>query len=366
VAVYLASSAPLDQYIINHPDYFFHRPQETAQIDPKNPYVLTDHVKCAAFELPFTDDTLDEETREVLEFLEEDGILRHTGGRWHWSDRAYPAEAVSLRSATADNVVIVDMTKGRNQVIGEMDRPSARELLFPNAVYIHLGRQYMVTLLDIPNRRAEVEEAEVNYYTDAVVKTDIKVLSEDETFPGPEPKSTVVVGDLLVRTQVAKFKKIRFHTHENIGFGEIALEAEERETRGMILLMPPFGDERLDEAARAEVLSGIASLIKSVAPFFLLCDRRDIGVVSQVRDLHFNCPSLYVFDSAPGGSGLSEALSHRLGEILGACAERVSHCECDHGCPSCIGVGTTGIEIKGEAEQVLTLLTGPLSDQGKV
>jgi ATP-dependent helicase YprA (DUF1998 family) len=183
---------------------------------------------------------------------------------------------VSLRSATADNVVIVDMTKGKNAVIGEMDRPSAKELLFPNAVYIHLGRQYIVTSLDIPNRRAEVEESEVNYFTDAVVKTDIKVLSEDENVPNAPIGTTVIVGDLLVRTQVAKFKKLKFHTHENIGFGEIALDAEERETRGMMLLLDGISDggkaledfDRLDEASRAEVLAGIGSIIKSVAPFF--------------------------------------------------------------------------------------------------
>ena len=231
VAVFVASSAPLDQYIISHPDYFFERPKETAQVDPDNPYVLADHIKCAAFELPFTDaDTGGfpaESTLEILRFLEEDGIVRHAAGRWHWSDRSFPSEGVSLRSATADNVVIVDMTKGKNVVIGEMDRPSARELLFPNAIYIHLGRQYVVTALDIPNRRAEVEESEVNYFTDAVVKTDIKVLSEDETIETAPEGTEIILGDLLVRTQVVKFKKLRFHTQENIGFGEIALDAEE-------------------------------------------------------------------------------------------------------------------------------------------
>ncbi|MCD1654689.1 DEAD/DEAH box helicase [Treponema zuelzerae] len=372
VAVFIASASPLDQYIMNHPDYFFARPQETAWLDPDNPYVISDHIKCAAFELPFTDAELERggfpETAatEILEYLQEDGILRHTGGRWHWSDRSYPAEAVSLRSATADNVVVVDMTKGRNAVIGEMDRPSARELLFPRAIYIHLGRQYVVTSLDIPNRRAEVEETEVNYYTDAVVKTDIKVLSEDERIEPAPQGSEVILGDLLVRTQVSKFKKIRFHTHENIGFGEIALDAEEHETRGMIILMPeapdsplyPPGYAELDEAARAEALSGIGSILRSVAPFFLLCDRRDIGFAPRVRDPHFGCPALYVFDSAPGGSGLSEALSLRLPEVFAAASERARTCGCDSGCPSCIGVLATGAEVKSAAVSLLAALSG--------
>ncbi len=372
VAVFIASSSPLDQFIISHPDYFFERPQELAKIDANNPYVLTDHVKCAAFELPFTDEELaasgpslfpPEATGEILSYLEEDGILRHTAGRWHWSDRSYPSEGVSLRSATADNVVIVDMTKGKNAVIGEMDRPSAKELLFPNAVYIHLGRQYIVTSLDIPNRRAEVEESEVNYFTDAVVKTDIKVLSEDENVPNAPIGTTVIVGDLLVRTQVAKFKKLKFHTHENIGFGEIALDAEERETRGMMLLLDGISDggkalegfDRLDEASRAEVLAGIGSIIKSVAPFFLLCDRRDVGIAPRVRDPHFGCPVLYVYDQASGGSGLSESLATRMREILSISRQRVASCECDDGCPSCVGVMQSGVGIKGAA---LTVLSG--------
>ncbi len=378
VAVFIASSSPLDQYIIAHPDYFFERPQEAAKIDANNPYVLTDHVKCAAFELPFTDEELagagvpsanrfpPEATSELLGFLSEDGMLRHTAGRWHWSDRSFPSEGVSLRSATADNVVIVDITGGKNAVIGEMDRPSAKELLFPNAVYIHLGRQYIVTGLDIPNRRAEVEETSVNYFTDAVVKTDIKVLTEDETVQNAPRGTSVIIGDLLVRTQVAKFKKLRFHTHENIGFGEIALDAEETETRGMMLLLDGIGGGgdagyggfgELDESARAEVLSGIGSVVKSVAPFFLLCDRRDIGIAPRVRDPHFGCPALYVYDSAPGGSGLSESLASRISEVFAISSERVRSCGCDGGCPSCIGVNATGPDIKRVASSMLDALS---------
>ncbi len=373
VAVFVASASPLDQFIIAHPGYFFERPQETAQIDPDNPYVLTDHLKCAAFELPFTDKGLPEDpfpgeaSTEILEWLQEDGMLRHVAGRWHWSDRAYPAEAVSLRSATADNVVIVDVTKGRNDVIGEMDRPSAKELIFPNAIYIHLGRQYVVKSLDIPNRRAEVEETESNYFTDAVVKTDIKVLSEDLREEGIAPGTSLVVGDLLVRSQVSKFKKLRFHTHENLGFGEIALDAEERETRGLILLLDGMTDSGaedpttllngMDEAAQAETLGGIASIVRSVAPFFLLCDRRDIGVAPRVRDPHFGCPSLYVYDTAPGGTGLSEALAERISSVFSAAADRTKACGCDSGCPSCIGVSATGTVIKDTAWRIMSALS---------
>ncbi len=372
-AVFIASSSPLDQYIIGNPDYFFSRPGESAHIDPDNPYILTDHLKCAAFELPFTDADIQSSgfpaaaTSEILAFLEEDGVLRHTGGRWHWSDRSYPSEAVSLRSATADNVVIVDTTAGSNTVIGEMDRPSARELLFPNAVYIHLGRQYLVTELDLPNRKALVQEADVNYFTDAVVKTDIRILTEDETVG-----EAITVCDLLVRNQVTKFKKLRFNTHENIGYGEVALDAEEHETRGLVFRFPPGetgaelteamrGFYELDEESRSALLSGLAALIRSVAPFFLLCDRRDIGVSPRSRDPFYGVPALYIYDTAPGGTGLSEALSLKIAAVFEAAAARVRNCPCLYGCPSCVGTEAASEQIKATAALVLescALLTG--------
>jgi DEAD/DEAH box helicase domain-containing protein len=339
-----------------------------------------------------------------LEYLEDEGIVRHTGdpssvkgntpqagvgaansklasvdansplaGRWHWADRSFPAEGISLRSATADNVVIVDVTKGRNAVIGEMDRPSAKELIFVNAVYIHRGRQYLVESLDIENRKCLVREAEVNYFTDGLVKTDIKVLSEDERFiygeTAPQadediestnavdgdsnavssevsatPVAKGVLGDVLVRSQVAKFKKIRFHTHENIGYGNIDLPEEEMQTRSLALL---FGLDTagggvltaLDEVDAGSVLAGTGTLIKLIAPIFLLCDPRDLGVAERVRDPHFGIPALYIYDKYPGGTGLSEALARRTGELFRSIYRVVANCPCKTGCPSCVGPG---------------------------
>jgi len=353
VSVFVASSSPMDQFIMNDPDWFFRKSAEEAKLDPENPYILVDHVKCACFELPFSDEELENRSnsRDVLGYLEEEGIVRHTGGKWHWADRSYPAEGVSLRSATADNVVIIDLTEGRNTVIGEMDRPSAKELIFENAVYIHRGRQYLVEKLDIENRKCLVREAEVNYFTDGLVKTDIKVLTEDEFFSysadcsiGPDnlagPRG--VLSDVLVRSQVAKFKKIRFHTHENIGYGDISLGEEEMQTRALVLL---FGlDSKagkvladMGEAEAALALSGMGSLIKTIAPVYLLCDRRDLGIAERVRDPHFGVGALYIYDKYPGGTGLAESLAQRAGELFAHVHQAVKRCPCKDGCPSCVG-----------------------------
>ncbi|MDR1836904.1 MAG: DEAD/DEAH box helicase [Treponema sp.] len=364
VSVFIASVAPIDQFIMNDPDWFFRKSAEEARIDPDNPYILTDHVKCACFELPFTDEELKSEVcgygenaNDALEYLEEAGVVRHTKGKWHWADRSYPAEGVSLRSAGADNVVIIDVTNGRNAVIGEMDRPSAKELIFVNAVYIHRGRQYMVEELDVDNRKCLVREADVNYFTDGLVKTDIKVLTEDEkiAFNGGE----CVLSDVLVRSQVTKFKKLRFRTHENIGFGDVTLPEEEIQTRSIALLFAPESAgggvlAKMDEQRTGEALSGVGTLIRNIAPVFLLCDPRDLGIAERVRDPHFRVPALYVYDKYPGGTGLTERLSRRIEPLAAAVYETLSRCRCKNGCPSCVGPGGN----KSAAEEFLKAVCG--------
>ncbi|MCX7656923.1 MAG: DEAD/DEAH box helicase [Treponemataceae bacterium] len=381
LAVLVATSSPLDQFIMEHPQWFFSIPAEEGHLNPQNPYIFTDHVKCGAFELPFaeeeiigisqlvsqqsshssigttnessrslvvdleipetgpaaiagfagTTDPFGSEALSVLEFLTEDGILRCTGTaprrRWFWADRSYPAEGVSLRSSNADNVVIVDITGGRYQVIGEMDRPSAKELLFDHAVYIHRGNQYIVQKLDVEHRTCLVVESDVNYYTDGLVKRDIKILSEDEEYqffqvpggkiqmiqtpldqvsvdhgavynrwgearlaPGShlrkEPREAsdvssrrgtplfkALLGDVLVRSLVTKYKKIRFHTHENVGYGDIMLPEEEVHTRCLVILFPSDSEgARIlatlkDDEERGAVLRSCGTLLKKLAPY---------------------------------------------------------------------------------------------------
>ena len=357
VAVVVASSAPLDQYMVKHPEYFLGHPPECGFVDPDNPYVLTDHMKCAVFELPFRErGPFPEESGAVLEYLEENGVVRKTGDAYYWADRSYPAEEISLRSATADNIVIVDTTGGRNEVIGEMDRPSAKEMIFTNAVYIHRGDQFAVTNLDLENRRCYVESSTGSYFTDAIVKRDIKFLQEDER--EKRAGCEIVVGDILVRSQVAKFKKLRYRTHENIGYGEISLPEEEMHTRSAVLV---FSSETAAGAALGSMepdavgpaVSRIGSLIRNVAPVFLLCDPRDIGVAERLRDPHFAAPALYVYDSYPGGSGLAEAFVPRAREILWAALNLVQECPCSEGCPSCVGPRDPEEEVDGNPKQAV-------------
>ena len=369
VAIVVASASPLDQYMVKHPEYYLGHAPESGFVDPDNPYVLSDHLKCAVFELPFRESwPFPDDSAAVLSYLEENGVIRRTGDAWYWADRSYPAEEISLRSATADNVVIVDTTGGRNEVIGEMDRPSAKELIFTNAIYIHRGDEFVVTELDLENRRCYVESTTVNYFTDAIVKRDIKVLEEDERTA--RAGCEIVVGDILVRSQVAKFKKLRYRTHENIGYGEIALPEEEMHTRSAVLVFSEgtrAGSSlaSLDETQIGPAIARIGTLIRNVAPVFLLCDPRDIGVAERLRDPHFTAPSLYVYDSYPGGSGLSEAFVPRAAEILAAARELVRQCPCEEGCPSCVGPRDPEEEIDGNPKSAVEqFLSGWLGDPG--
>ena len=341
LSVLVASSSPIDQYILRHPEYFFGTSPESGWVDPDNLFILADQLKCAAFELPFQEaDPEAERWRSMLDYLEENGVLRRTGGRWYWSDRSYPAEKVSLRSSAPGNIVIVDLTKGRDAVIGEMDKPSAKLLLFNEAIYLHSGDQYVVKKLDLENQRCYVEETTANYYTDSIVKTDIQMLAEDrrEKIAALE----IALGDVLVRTQATKYKKLKFQTHENVGYGEIDLPAEEMHTRAAVLLMAGGtaaggSFESLSEAERPLVLQRLGALVRNVAPVFLLCDPRDLGVAERLRDPTFGCPALYVYDSYPGGTGLAEGFLQNAAAILAGALELVAGCACAQGCPSCIG-----------------------------
>lgn len=341
VAICIASASPVDQFVIRHPEYFFGRSPESAFIDPNNIFILLDQLKCAVFEIPFkTDDVFGPDTGALLSHLEENGVIRHTGGAWYWSERSYPSEEISLRSSTPENVVIINTTKGKYEVIGEMDRRSAMEMLFEGAVYIHRGDQFLVTVFDLENGKCLVEEADLNYFTDAVVKSDIKVLHVDREY-GHEGLKTVI-GDVLVRREVAKYKKIKYQSHENIGYGDIHLPEEQMHTRSAMLV---FSDgtrakrafEQVPAELREEVIQRTGTLVKNVAPVFLLCESRDIGISERLRDPYMGAPAMYVYDMYPGGTGLSETLVEKVDAVFRACLELVDKCECEHGCPSCIG-----------------------------
>jgi DEAD/DEAH box helicase domain-containing protein len=355
VVIMVASSSPLDQYVIQNPDYFFNRSPETARINPDNLIILIDHIKCAAYELPFKKgDTFGvAEIEEILEYLTEERILHQNGEKWYWMNDAFPAHNISLRSASQENVVIIDQSDVANvRVIGEMDTFSAMTLLHEEAIYLHQGIQFQVEKLDWEEKKAFVREVDVDYFTDANLAVQLSVLEEDKHRGNEETE--IGFGDVSVRAMATIFKKIRFETHENIGSGPIYLPEEELHTSSAWISLnkelSEFADDRLEEG-----LIGTSQALKHIAPLFVMCDPSDVHVVPQVKAAHNEKPTIFFYDRYPGGIGLSEKIYSGIEEILDQTKQMVMNCQCAGGCPSCIGTDSTSIHSKKDVVKILDL-----------
>lgn len=355
LVVMVASSTPLDQYIIGHPDYFFNSNPETARINPDNLIILIDHMKCAAYELPFKEGEQfgSFETEEILEYLTEERVLLKNGDKWYWMNDSFPAHNISLRSASQENVVIIDYTDIANvKVIGEMDRFSALTLLHEEAIYLHQGVQYQVEKLDWDEKKAFVREVDVDYYTDANLAVDLKVLEVDKFKNNQQVE--IGYGDVSVRAMATIFKKIKFDTHENIGSGPISLPEEELHTSSAWISlkkdMSGLGKERLDQG-----IIGMAHALKHISPLFVMCDAQDIHVVPQVKAAHNDSPTIFFYDRYPGGVGLSQKLYEGMETVLMETKKMIESCPCESGCPSCIGTDVYSETVKKDTLKLIAL-----------
>jgi DEAD/DEAH box helicase domain-containing protein len=375
-AVMVASSAPLDQFIVQHPEYFFGCSPEHAYIQPDNLEILINHLKCAAFELPLAPDDKFGSVNllELCTRLVEAGFLHRSGGHWHWVQEAYPADTISLRSVTSDNFVIVQIEteddghpsgakKGGPKVIGEVDFSSALTTVHPKAIYLHQGEPYQVEQLDFDQRRAYVTPVSVDYYTDAIRYTQVRVLAigQEEMIAGNPKPASRSHGDVLVRSQVVGFKKIKFGTHETVGDGKLELPENEMHTTAFwitlehsLLRSLPF-----TLSDRQSGIFGLLYALESMAMLLLMCDKRDLGTAVGERPptpgvetpwqeytpqmgnpIHMKElfePNLYLYDAYPGGIGFSEPLYRVHDFLLRRTRELVASCPCVAGCPSCVG-----------------------------
>jgi DEAD/DEAH box helicase domain-containing protein len=427
-AVLVASSAPLDQFIVQHPDYFFGRSPEHAYVQPDNLEILVNHLKCAAFELPIGPEEKfgRVDVQELCARLAEAGFLHRSGANWHWVQEAYPADTVSLRSVTSDNFVIIHASveddgstaggkKGAPEVIGEVDFSSALTTVHPKAIYLHQGQQYHVDRLDFDQRKAYVRRVNIDYYTDAVRYTQVRVLEiaeeegiadppvDESPMEGASGHATIELvpservssescpssasstsfasrshGDVLVRSQVIGFKKIKFFTNENVGDGKLELPENEMHTTAFwitlersLLIGLPFA-----LSDRQSGIFGLLHALESMATLLLMCDRRDLGTAvgerpaspgveadwqefstamndpAQMKELFE--PNLYLYDAYPGGIGFSEPLYRVHDLLLQRTRELIASCACDSGCPSC--VGPAGMHSERTKEAALAIL----------
>jgi DEAD/DEAH box helicase domain-containing protein len=449
LSVLVTSANPLDQFLARYPDYFFGRSPEQALINPDNLLILLAHLRCAAFELPFTErepfGSLDASLLlEFLDYLKSEGVLHHSGNKYYWMADHYPAERVSLRSASPDPVILQAENEEDLVTIGQVDLPSAPWMVHPGAVYMHEASSYLVESLDLENRTALLKPAELDYFTNPKNETTVQLVekfSEEETSAGLKGH-----GEVNITTQVTGYKKVKLYTHETLGYGEVTLPPSELLTTGYWLSLSDSAVQRLKEKGlwrnepndygpdwhvqrslarsrddfRCQVcgapesgrehdvhhkipfrmfrqedyrvpvheaanqlsnlitlcpachhkvelnvrvssgLSGLAFVLGNLAPLFLMCDSRDIGIhhdpKAQVAD---GQPAVILFDMVPAGLGFSEKLYEIHDELVGRALELIETCPCSDGCPSCTGPGgESGLGGKAEALAILQLIRG--------
>jgi DEAD/DEAH box helicase domain-containing protein len=381
-AVLVASSAPLDQFIVRNPSYFFDASPERALIDPDNLHILVDHVKCAAFELPFS--TTEQfgrrpstdaqgvpswveghDVQAVLGVLAEQGLVHRTGGssdphapgdgQWTWTNESYPADAVSLRSVSSDNFVVVD-TSEDVRVIGETDFGSGPSTLHPKAIYIVEGALYQVDRLDFDGRKAFVRAIDCDYYTTAITYAKVTIIDTFAGAAGEDAARGPSHGEVHVVSRVVGFKKIKFYTNENVGSGDLDLPEQQMHTTSYWMTIAPELMAQLPYAPddRRDGVVGLAFAMKQVAQLLLMCDGHDIGIS---LDTEAASPRVFIYDNYPGGIGFSEPL-HRLHDELVAASRRlIAECECENGCPGCVGpFGNAGPLAKAAALRILDLM----------
>ncbi len=336
--IFVASNHPLNQFLVKNPEYFFSQSPEEVIINPENIFILMDHIKCASFELPFKENEKfgNVVVNEMMNYLEEEDVLHKSEVTYYWNSDSYPAENVSLRSAIPENVVIINTTESKNEVIGEVDKGSAPYLVFEGAIYLHLGNQYEVEKLNYEEGKAYVKEVKANYYTDAITKTDLEVLKVDNSTSCDNYRKHYC--NVSIKTVVTKYKKIKFLSHENIGYGEINLPETEMQTYAAALVIKEEFLRSIVEMERfSEVLLGVANLLRNISPLHVICDYNDIRAVEQKKSPFFESPTIFIYDIYPGGIGLSEKLFQNIEMILKEILSVVKECDCKAGCPSCIG-----------------------------
>jgi DEAD/DEAH box helicase domain-containing protein len=337
VDILVASAAPVDQYVIHHPNFVLGGQPEEARADPDNLHVLLAHLRAATFEMPFEPGEVfgPAPADDLLAFLAEEGHVRQAGdGRWYWSSENFPASEISLRTAAPENVVIIDNSPDRPRVLGEVDLFSAQVLVHEHAIYLHESIQYHVDKLDWGERKAYVHRVDVDHYTYANRAVTLKPL--DVFAEAPATSGRRIHGEVMVASLVTLYKKLKFGTDENVGWGPVDLPELELQTTAYWLtaedLPSRWRRNELDVA-----LLGAGRAIQAVASVLLMVDPRDLGLVTQVRSPHSEAPTIYLYESVPGGVGLSERLWQRHDELVAGAADLIANCACEAGCPACTG-----------------------------
>lgn len=357
LAVLLAGNDPVDQYLLRHPAYFFAQTPEHAVVDPDNPYVLAKHIKAAAFELPLTDADLHNFgplAKPIADVLCDEQQLIQLNGEYYHPGGQNPTVGVSLRHMSDNTFTIVlRSTHIANQerfgsgsppqespehtVIANVDSISAPELVYPEAVYLHNGETYLVRELDLNGKVAYVERRETDYYTQAVLESNVLITKERDT-SDKIPFAKVGYAEVDVSWQTVAFKKIKFASRENIGMGPVDIPAQQLTTTSLWLAPAPEVRLSMKQAGlrASEGVVGLRNLAVVALPLVSMCDSRDLGGVVDSKNL--GTSTMILYDRYPGGLGYCQKGFGHVDQLLEICHEMVASCPCESGCPSCVGL----------------------------
>ncbi len=360
VSILVAGAGALDRYVASHPEYLFEATPEEARLDPENVHVLLAHLRAAAFELPFEPGELfgSAGADDLLAFLAEEGHVRLADdGRWYWASENFPASEINLRLGAPENVLIIDTGPERPRVLGEVDLFAARVLVHEKAIYLHDSQQYHVDELDWEERKASVRPVDTDYYTQAELAVTLKPL---EIFDSAARRGgSRHHGEVMISSIATIFKKLKLDTHENVGWGHIHLPEMELHTTAWWVALDPdaIGTWRRDELDAALVGAGRA--LQTVASVLLMADPRDLGMVAQVQSPHAQCPVVYLWEAVPGGVGLSPRMFDRTDELIECALQLVRRCDCEVGCPACVGPrGESRLDGRALSSRLLGVLVG--------
>ena len=356
---------PLDQYFMRHPESIFRRNFENALTDPDNPYVLKSHLLCAAWELPLAEG--DEKLWETgfakaRDELQEEGLLRAQGRQWYLAATiVYPAEGVNIRSTSSLYYIILDSSQG-NIPLETVESSVAFSQIHPGAIYLHQGRSYLITGLDLLARTAYAAPTDVPYYTQAKELTDLQVMRISREKDTPKAKS--YLGEVEVTNTVVGFKRKMQFTEEVIGDEPLDLPPQHFQTVALWFDIPPQAMDRIAEGQLdfAGGLHAVEHAAIAILPLFALCDRNDLGGVSTPFHPDTGKAQIFIYDAHPGGTGIAEKGFELIQDLWLETLKVTVECPCDEGCPSCIQSPKCGNNNqpldKKAAQIILRELTG--------
>jgi DEAD/DEAH box helicase domain-containing protein len=342
IALYIAGQDALDQFFCRHPDEFLDRPVEAAILDHENEQIQLQHLLAAAFEAPLggtgelldgDDELLGPRWRERAERLVRLGELRRgRGDRFVPRGPGFPAGMISLRSASADSIAVIERDSG--ELLGAVEAERAFSTVHPGAVYLHLGRSYVVRELDVDARRAVVEAFEGDWYTQPKKETEVFVERAEQ---GKQALGMQLsFGAVSVTEQVIGFQRKRLADHEVVDFVGLELPEQNFLTQGLWYTLP----REMAGALPPEILLGALHATEhsqiAVLPLLAMCDRWDIGGLSTNVHAQTGLATIFIYDGYPGGVGIARRGYAEFESLVRDAARLVGECPCADGCPSCV------------------------------